>query len=162
MTDHTNLHHYVDSGLDNVWLSDGFEVIESPYGDAVAIEDMNGLHRCIARCLVAKADTLTGKEFRFLRGELDLSQEIMGELCGVKERTIRNYEREEIEVNEPANTIIRVVYRERYDPGATYEEMRKNIIRLQQLDKKLFELRLAVTVDGWAASNDCNGAILAA
>ena len=45
--------------------------------------------------------------------------------------------------------------RERYDPEATYEEMRKNIIRLQQIDKKLFELRLAVTANGWEADEDC-------
>lgn len=155
MSEHKNLHHYMDCGLDNVWLDGGFDYIESPYGEAITITDMDGLHKCIGQCLIAKASALTGMEFRFIRTELDLSQETIGELCGVNERTIRKYETEDEFVLEPANTIVRVIYRERYDPSATYEEMRKQIIRLQQLDRELFEMRLMATANGWEASDDC-------
>ena len=156
MSDEVVLHHYLDCGLDNVWLTSGFKPISTPYGDGISIEDMDGLHKCIAQCLIDKAGNLTGKEFRFLRTELDLSQEVMGELCGVNERTIRNYERDDKNVIEPANTIIRVIYRERYDPNATFEGMRKTIIQLQKLDKQLFEIRLAATENGWEASDNCS------
>ena len=50
---------------------------------------------------------------------------------------------------EPANTIIRVVYRERVEPTATFEDMSKRIAELQSLDKELFELKLTATEDGW-------------
>ena len=71
-------HHYLESGLDNILLLNGFEVRPTPYGEAVFIQDVDGLHRSIAKYLVEKPTNLTGKEFRFLRIELDLSQQAMG------------------------------------------------------------------------------------
>lgn len=143
-----HLHHYTECGLDYVWLEGGFEVVESPYGRSVAIADIDGLHRCIARHLVHKSGSLTGAEFRFLRGELDLSQFAMGALCGREERSVRQWEALDA-VPEPANTIIRVVYRERYEPDATYEGIARTIASLQKADKELFELKLMATDNGW-------------
>jgi DNA-binding transcriptional regulator YiaG len=158
MSNKDNLHRYVDCGLDNVYLNGGFEVEETPYGKAVSITDLDGLHKSIAQCLISKPQSLTGKEFRFLRTELDLSQETMGELCGVNDRTIRKWENEDESVKDPANMIVRVIYRERYDPAVTYENLSKKIRRLQQLDKQLFELMLSSTDNGWQASNNCEAA----
>lgn len=143
-----NVYHYVESGLKNVFLAGGVESIESPYGRAVSIADLDGLHRCISRCLVEKPQKLSGAEFRFLRAELDLSQRMVAQLCGREERIIRKWEAED-EVPDPANTIIRVVYKERLDPTATYEGLAKVISQLQQMDKKYFEMRLTPTKDGW-------------
>jgi putative transcriptional regulator len=144
-----NLHQYLDCGLDNVWLAGGFIEVDSPYGPGVAIEDMDGLHRCIAQCLVKKPGPLTGKEFRFLRAELDMSQSTMGLLCGREERTIRNWETRDEVVEEPANTIIRVVYEQRYTPTASFEGLSKKIRELQALDKELHEMKLQITAKGW-------------
>jgi hypothetical protein len=82
----------------------------------------------------------------------------MGELCGVNDRTIRKWENEDESVKDPANMIVRVIYRERYDPAVTYENLSKKIRRLQQLDKQLFELMLSSTDNGWQASNNCEAA----
>lgn len=150
MNSNNNLHHYADCGLDNVWLAGGFEELDSPYGKSVSITNVDGLHHCLAMWLVQKPGTLTGAEFRFLRMELDLSQFAMGALCGREERQVRNWEKED-EVGDPANTIIRVIYRERYDKSATYEGMSKMIAELQTMDKELFEMKLMATPtdDGW-------------
>jgi DNA-binding transcriptional regulator YiaG len=147
-----HVHHYIDCGLDNVYLQGGFQEIRSPYGNGVAIHDLDGLHRCIAQCLVVKPGPLNGAEFRFLRTELDLSQSTMGELCGRKERIVRDWETKNGIVGEPANTIIRIVYKERYDPTATFEGLSKQIRRLQALDKEHYELKLVETAEGWSAA----------
>lgn len=145
------LHQYRDSGLDNVWIEGGYEEISSPYGDGVVIHDLNGLHRCIAQCLVDKAGPLTGAEFRFLRTELDLSQATLGDLCGRGERTIRDWETRDETVEEPANTIVRFVYQQRYNPSANFEGLSKSIRKLQSADKHLHELKLQSTTNGWKA-----------
>lgn len=148
------LYHYIESGLDNIYLQNGFKVTESPYGDAVSITDMDGLHRLIGRNLVDKPAPLTGQEFRFLRVELDLSQKMMGRLLGRKERRVRDWETGGKAVPEPANTMIRFFYRERTNPSETYEEFSKAIAELQELDKALFEMRLRSTDHGWEAHDE--------
>jgi DNA-binding transcriptional regulator YiaG len=158
MTDQNNNENakgvlYLDCGLDNVWIQGGVDEIESPYGKGIAIHDLNGLHECIARCLLMKPAPLTGAEFRFLRTELDLSQRVMGGLCGRNERTVRDWESRD-EVEEPANFIIRFVYKQRFTPEAQYEQFSKEIQRLQALDKEFHELKLRNTKEeGWVPLN---------
>lgn len=151
-----NLYHYRECGLDNVWLEGGFEKTDSPYGPGVMIADMEGLHKCIAHCLIKKPGQLTGAEFRFLRTELDLSQFSTGEMCGRNERTVREWETRDSTVDEPANQLIRFIYEQRFDPSANYEETTKRIKRLQALDKQFHEMKLKITKDGW--QEDCSKA----
>jgi putative transcriptional regulator len=157
---HGDLYHYVESGLTNVYLDGGVKIEESPYGRAVSIVNLDGLHRCIAQCLVEKPGPLSGAEFRFLRHELDLSQRTMALLCGREERTVREWENGDgQEVQEPANTIIRVVYKERYDETATYEGTAKQLIaQLQLLDRQYFEMRLTPTEHGWCSAQEAKAA----
>jgi putative transcriptional regulator len=142
-------YHYRDCGLENVWIEGGYDEIDSPYGPGIAIHDLDGLHRCIAHCLVTKPRPLTGPEFKFLRTELDLSQFALGGLCGRGERTIREWETRDEPVEEPANTIIRFVYEQRFKPSANFEELSKTIKQIQVLDKELHEMKLKNTAEGW-------------
>lgn len=150
-------HHYVECGLDNVWIEGGFDEVDSPYGKGIAIHDMDGLHECIARCLVEKPAPLTGREFRFLRNELDMSQSTVGLLCGREERMVRNWETRDEPVDEPANTLVRFIYAQHIKPSANYVGFAKKIREIQALDKKLHEVKLRIrsTKDGWQAS-DCD------
>lgn len=148
-------HRYRDCGLDNVYIEGGFDEVESPYGEGVAIRDLDGLHRCIAHCLVNKRGPLTGAELRFLRSELDLSQLMLGELCGRNDRTVREWESSAEAVPEPANTIVRFIYEQRFHPATKYEELYQTIKQLQALDKALHEMKLRNTAEGWK-SVDCD------
>ncbi|MBK7001681.1 MAG: hypothetical protein IPH35_17395 [Rhodoferax sp.] len=67
------MYHYTESGLQNVWLANGYKIRKCEDGDAVAIADVYGLNTVIGRHIATKS-YLSGKEFRFLRKELDLSQ----------------------------------------------------------------------------------------
>ena len=87
------MYHYVESGLPNVWLSNGFVVKETAYGEAVAITDVKGLHDVIGKALAEKPAALTGSEFRFLRKELGLSQESLAEIVGVTGQAVAIWEK---------------------------------------------------------------------
>jgi putative transcriptional regulator len=146
-----NRYHYVDCGLDNIWLEGGFSEVDSPYGSGVSISDLEGLHRCIAEYLLEKPCALTGAEFRFLRTELDLSQFSLGHLCGRTERTVREWETRNETVDEPANMLIRFIYKQRFHPSANFEQFSQQFQKLQALDKQCHELALKITADGWMA-----------
>jgi len=146
-------YQYIESGLDNVWISGGFEIVKSPYGDSLRIKDVDGLHKCIANCLVHKPELLTGREFRFLRVELDLSQATMAEIFGRDERTIREWETGQDPVKEPANRLVRFIYKQRFTPDANFEELSKSIRKLQALDRKVHEMKFERknAEKGWVA-----------
>lgn len=87
------MHHYTQCGLDNVWLENGFTVISTPYGKGLAIEDAIGLHQVLALDLTKKKGSITGKELKFLRIVIDLSQEGLGRLLGATEQSVSLWER---------------------------------------------------------------------
>ena len=126
----TGNYHYVECGLPNVWLRNGFERKRTPYGVGVSISDIEGLHSCISRTLRDKPGQLTGPEFRFLRRELDFPQKMIGEIFGRSDRSIRDLEYKD-SVKEPYNGFIRHLYLESIDPESSYIDLFK---RLRSLD----------------------------
>jgi DNA-binding transcriptional regulator YiaG len=87
--------HYTACGLDNVWLENGYTLKETPIGQAVSVQDVNGLHELLALQLAQKPGLLTGKEFRFLRVQLGLSQEALGRLLDFSENAVSLWERKD-------------------------------------------------------------------
>ncbi len=88
--------HYTSCGLDNVWLANGYRIKETKYGRAVAITDVDGLHKLLSLNLVEKKGILTGSEFKFLRVQLGLTQKGLGSLLGgSSENAISLWERKD-------------------------------------------------------------------
>jgi len=86
--------HYTDGGLKNVWLQNGFEICETPYGKGVAIHDIDGLTKSICLDLTNKSSSLTSVEFRYIRsGGMLLSQADLAEMMGVDAQTITRWEK---------------------------------------------------------------------
>ncbi len=101
---------YDDGGLRNVWLMNGYEVKETPYGKATAYHDADGLARAICLALTKKPGKLTGVEFRYLRQSgLMMSQASLAKLMGVDAQSVARWEKSG---NMPkyANKMVRVVY----------------------------------------------------
>lgn len=87
------MYHYTRSGLDNVWLENGYRAEDlGDYGQSVVIENVVRLERAIARHLVEIRRPLTGQEFRFLRVMLDLSQTAVGRRLGKDYQTVARWE----------------------------------------------------------------------
>lgn len=87
--------HYTACGLDNVWLENGFTVKETKFGKAFSVNDAENLHRLISLQLIGKKGRLTGKEFRFLRVQLGLTQEGLGKLLDASENAVSLWERKD-------------------------------------------------------------------
>lgn len=103
-------HKYGESGLPNVVLH-GVEVRGCrECGEIeVAIPNIEGLHRCIAQALIARASLLTGAEVRFLRKFLGYSSGGFAELMGVKLETVSRWENERQALNPLADRALRLL-----------------------------------------------------
>lgn len=108
----TDSYHYRTCGLDNVYLVNGFSIKETRYGQAVTIDDMDGLHRTIGRRLALKKKDLAGRELRFLRHELGLSQDRLGRLLGRTSQAVARWEKGQARITDPAQSLIRLLYLE--------------------------------------------------
>lgn len=127
-------YHYLESGLDNVWLMDGFQFDQGPFGKTVAIHDIEGLHQAIARALIGKRQRLTGKEFRFLRTELLLSQSALANALGVRELTVGRWEKGQSEIPVATEAAVRQMYAESV---GEHPRMRELLSRIADLEDKL-------------------------
>jgi transcriptional regulator with XRE-family HTH domain len=66
--------------------------------------------------LVEKKESLTGKEIRFLRHELEMSQALLAKLLQVTEQTVHRWEKGKAGIPKPAETLIRLLYRDQLEP----------------------------------------------
>lgn len=88
------MHHYTESGLPYVWLADGYRLEPTAYGEALSVQDADGLHRTIARWVAESLPRLHGREVKFLRLELDCTQAELASRLGATEQTVSLWERQ--------------------------------------------------------------------
>jgi transcriptional regulator with XRE-family HTH domain len=107
-------YRYTESGLDNV-LIEGAQLIADDEGEGtVTLPNVRGLHRAIAAAIVGKPSSLTGRELRFLRTELEMTQAQLARIVHREPLAISRWERGEISEIEPnAEMIVRLLARER-------------------------------------------------
>ena len=97
-TIHIGKHHYLESGLPNVWI-EGVEIFECNCGENFAyIPCASELHRLIAEILLQKEEQLSGREVRFLRKHMGLKAKDLAQKIGVMNVTVSRWEREEMRV----------------------------------------------------------------
>ena len=146
----TEAYHYTESGLDNVYLTSGFTFVDGPGGRYIKIKDIDGLHETIGRLLIAEKKNLSGKEIRFLRQEMLMSQATLAKLLEVAEQTVLRWEKGKVGIPKPAETLIRLLYREHIkekgDGG-----IRSKLERLADLEDKIdgHLLHLRQSNKGW-------------
>lgn len=87
------MYHYTECGLDNVWLENGYTMHRTPYGKGVSIDGADGLHTVLVAEILRKKGRMTGKELRFLRTHLTLSQDNLGKCLGATEQSVSLWER---------------------------------------------------------------------
>jgi putative transcriptional regulator len=116
-------YHYTESGLRTVWLENGYRIEKTPYGDAVAFENVEGLHKTIGKFLCAFRARLTGPEVRFLRHELDLSQAALARLLGNDAQSVALWEKSKVRVPAWADRLLRALYREHVDGNVKIRDL---------------------------------------
>lgn len=110
MSIRTDMYHYTDGGLRNVWLANGYEIKKTPYGEGVAFHNLDGLTRSICMALIQKSSLLTGAEFRYIRSAgMLLSQPALGKLMGIDGQSVARWEKTS-KVPRWADKLVRLLY----------------------------------------------------
>lgn len=132
------IYHYTESGLNNIYLANGFNTIETSSGQAISINNVDGLHRAIGLFLASTVKDLSGDEIRFLRHEMLMSQKTLSLLLGVSEQEIRRWENGKIKMPKPSESLLRLLYREHVsDQSGKIASILKRISHLEERISKM-------------------------
>ncbi|MGE3875633.1 MAG: helix-turn-helix domain-containing protein [Parvibaculaceae bacterium] len=146
-------YHYKESGLDNIYLENGYAIHKTPYGKGVSIHDTEGLHKTIGRWLIDTPHPLDGRTLRFIRREMELTQGALASLIGATEQTLRLWEKHRAKaIPGSADRLLRAIYAE-YLGGD--ESVSALVARLVELDQQeIRKIRLVEDEDrGWKVQN---------
>lgn len=140
--------HYPECGLDDVYLLNGYEITETAYGDGLSVTDVDGLRSAIAHSLATRKKILAGREVRFLRKEMDLTQSELGRLVGLDAQSVARWEKEQVCAKKrPAELLLRVLYLAKTDHNLNVERLLQELDELdaRQSEKQVFK----ETNEGW-------------
>lgn len=141
------MYHYTECGLDNVWLENGYTTRKTAYGDGTAVVDVDGLLKALALSLTKKKGRLTGKEFRFLRTCMCLSQERLGKIVGATEGAVSLWERHG-KVPKTEDAVMRMLVLDKY---AEDGNMEKALLLANDVDRMLSKLVAKARDHTWKA-----------
>jgi DNA-binding transcriptional regulator YiaG len=87
----------------------GFEITKCDDGDEeLFIHDIHGLHKAISITLVFKKGLLEGKEIKFIRSMLDLSQNKLADLIGCRYQQILLWEKGRNKMTKPVDRLLKI------------------------------------------------------
>lgn len=114
---------YSHFALENLFLENGFERQETAYGEATSYVDEDGLEECIRRILLRTPVRLNGRQLRFLRRGLGLSQEAFGQLIEKDGQTVARLEKSHEDVPKMIDLVIRARYFAQIEPSKSIGEI---------------------------------------
>jgi len=128
-------YHYVESGLDNIYLVDGFTIHDTPYGKGVSVKDTAGLHRAIGRWIVATPKPIAGAELRFIRLEMEITQRNLAAILNATEQTLRLWEKHRTKpIPGTADRLLRALYLDFQGGDGSVRKMLARLADLDQID----------------------------
>jgi len=147
------MHRYVESGLDNIYLENGYRIHRTPYGEGVSIQDTEGLNKAIGRWLVSLSKPLTGAELRFLRLEMEATQKDLAGILGATEQTLRLWEKNRKKpMPGPADRLLRALYLEFAGKDESVRKMLERLAKFNETDRQI-KVRFRETRTGWKQRN---------
>ena len=129
------MYHYTESGLNNIYLGNGYHEHQTPYGKGISIQDTEGLHKAIGRWLVSNPRTLKGAELRFIRLEMDQTQRDLAGILGSTEQTLRLWEKTRRKaIPTTADRLLRALYAEFLNGNSSIRRMLKRLADIDQIE----------------------------
>jgi transcriptional regulator with XRE-family HTH domain len=102
-------YHYTESGLDNVMVFGVIPCLDVDGDEVVTIPNITGLHHAIAKVIVAHAAGISGKELRFLRTEMGMTQAELAKVVHHDAQSIARWEKGECNIAPTAEALIRLL-----------------------------------------------------
>lgn len=141
--------HYTECGLDDVYLVSGYEVDNTRYGEGLSVKNVDQLHKAIGLYLASQKKALSGKELRFLRKQMDLTQSDLGKLLNLSSQQVARWEKGESDISGPADLLVRGLFIQHAGGKLNLQTLAEKLdeIDAPMNDKSYFE----PTAHGWRA-----------
>jgi len=139
-------YEYKESGLDGIFLHNGYDVIEHEGEKYVSIVDTEGLHRRIGEFLVANRKEFAPNEIRFLRKTMDLTQSELGRWMGKDSQTVARWEKGQTEIPTVADRLLRAIFQLRTmapEEREAFLDLLRDIEDMDELTPRRVEMYLA-------------------
>jgi DNA-binding transcriptional regulator YiaG len=147
------MYQYKESGLDNVYLENGYRQHKTPYGEGISIIDTESLHRAIGHRLITMQSPLNGAELRFLRLEMDTTQKDLASMLGTTEQTLRLWEKNRTKsINGTADRLLRALYADYVGGKGSVRRMLKRLADIRESEHTTAYFR--ADKKGWSQSDD--------
>lgn len=131
--------HYTACGLDDVYLLSGYEIEKTSEGEGISIKNLDRLHKAIGCHLVREKKALSGKELRFLRKQMDLTQAELGTIIGLSAQQVARWEKGESEISGPADVLLRGLFIEHAGGTIDIRHLAENLNLMDSpLEEKFF------------------------
>ncbi len=101
-------YRYTDSGLDNV-IIEGVNFLADDAGEeCLSIPNINALHKTIAHGIVMRRGSMSGRELRFIRTEMGMTQAQLAEMLHREPLAVSRWERGECPLDANAEAVVRL------------------------------------------------------
>jgi len=140
-------YRYTECGLDDVYLVNGYEIRRMGDEEGVAIKHIGELHQAIGCALVTEKKVLSGKELRFLRKEMDLTQAELGQLVRLTDQSVARWEKEQCEIPGAADSLLRLLYLAHIKQKIDVRELIESLEETDSVGDERFVFQ--PTEDGW-------------
>jgi putative transcriptional regulator len=139
--------HYIACGLDDVYLTNGYEIEKTPHGTGVSIRKVDEVLRAIGMFLVANKKQLSGKEIRFLRHQMHYTQSELARMLGVSSQQVARYEKDKNGscISGASDRILRLLYREHIHSNVPIKDTLEGV---DQMDDRVHRRMMFQHVNG--------------
>ncbi len=124
-------YRYTESGLDNVFI-EGMEPCIDDHGEKVfLIRNPNDLHKIIATGIIKHPKGISGKELRFLRTEMGMTQGELAKLVHCDAQTVARWEKGKWAIDGAAEALVRMLAVQRLElelEGATIDALSERCV----------------------------------
>jgi len=122
-------YHYTQCGLDDVYLIDLPSALDRAGDTTITFPNINELHAVIREQVALKLSRLNGREIKFLRTELGLTQAALARQVHKDAQTVGRWERGETDIDGASETLLRVMALEDLAvQGASVRELGQRVV----------------------------------
>ena len=114
---------YPHFALPNLYVMNGYKVLETEYGPACEFERLDELEQCVRRVLLRKPRRLRGWDLRFIRNGLGLSQPEFGAFVSRDAQTVARWEKSNEVVEPHIDLVIRSRFAKTFESEMRVEEL---------------------------------------
>ncbi len=126
---------YQEHGLQDIWLFNGYTTLTNEDREKiVTIKNQPGLRVAIGIYLCQEKKILHGKDLKFLRHQLRMTQVELARLTGDHVRNSKRYEKGDTEIPGSYDRLVRLLYLEHVNETFLIKEVLSN---LADLDSKI-------------------------